>query len=301
MITVFTPTYNRAHTLGRLFESLLNQTCSNFEWIVVDDGSTDNTQELLCQLACDATFPMRYVTQRNLGKHAAINLGASLAKGEWFFIVDSDDFLSVDAIEVSSVYLNQISDDPSFAGVVGLRGLDNRTLLWPIGYSEANLSPSARAALGKEYIDATSVEYRYKLGIPGDRAEIVRTELLHKNPFPIFNGEKFLNEDYFWQSLSDQKFKFRWFNRITYYSAYLEDGLTRNNKKAWAQSPKGSSFINNFYLQASIPFRFKPRKAVNYIRYGRAAGMSFSRLLFECNRKLLFFIALPLAFVRPVN
>ena len=93
MITVFTPTYNRAYTLKRLFESLQDQTFRDFEWLVVDDGSTDNTQELLADMQDNATFPMRVFRQENSGKHIAINLGAREAAGEWFFIVDSDDSL----------------------------------------------------------------------------------------------------------------------------------------------------------------------------------------------------------------
>lgn len=121
MITVFTPTFNRAYTLERLFKSLMEQSCRDFEWVVVDDGSNDNTRELLEIFSQTATFPMRYEVQENSGKHVAINRGAAIATGEWFFIVDSDDWLPEDSIEINSRYLSQVAEDPSFAGVSGAR------------------------------------------------------------------------------------------------------------------------------------------------------------------------------------
>lgn len=121
MITVFTPAYNRGYVLERLFDSLQKQTCKEFEWLVIDDGSTDETKDLLSSFAQRANFPMRYRRQKNSGKHVAINRGAQLAKGEWFFIVDSDDWLPSDSIEVNSRYIEQIADDPAFAGVSGVR------------------------------------------------------------------------------------------------------------------------------------------------------------------------------------
>lgn len=88
--TIFTPTYNRAYTLPALYQSLRNQTCMDFEWVIVDDGSTDNT-ETVCQGFKQDLFPISYFRQQNSGKHVAVNEGVKQAQGEWFFIVDSDD------------------------------------------------------------------------------------------------------------------------------------------------------------------------------------------------------------------
>ena len=99
MITVFTPTYNRAYIIPKLYESLKRQTVKDFEWLVVDDGSTDNTSELLAEWTKENDFPVRYIWQPNGGKPRAITKALAEAKGEWFFIVDSDDFISDDAIE----------------------------------------------------------------------------------------------------------------------------------------------------------------------------------------------------------
>lgn len=295
MITVFTPTFNRAYTLTRLFESLCAQTFRDFEWLVVDDGSTDGTKALCQSFMSRANFPMRYVYQSNAGKHAAINQGASLAGRGWFFIVDSDDWLPVNSLEISAHYLKQIQDDASFAGIVGLIGTDESNLLYLDGSTQDDLSNVAKAALNSEYVDATSTEYRFGLGISGDRAEIVRTDYIRTVPFPVFKNERFLSEGYLWQSLADCGYKFRWVNQITYIGEYLEDGLTKNSRSAWRNSPKGSAFVNNYLIQSGQPLLHKFISAVSYIRYGRLADYGLAQLFYRCSNKLLFIVALPLA------
>ena len=107
MITVFTPTYNRAYILPVLFDSLQKQSLKNFEWLIVDDGSTDKTAQVIKKFAQTALFEIRYIHQENQGKHVAINTGCQHAKGDLFFIVDSDDFLGNNAIEVLNEKFNK--------------------------------------------------------------------------------------------------------------------------------------------------------------------------------------------------
>ena len=111
MITVFTPTYNRAYCLGNLFNSLCSQTYTDFEWLIVDDGSTDNTKSLVEGFCCNSNINIRYVYQKNGGKHRAINRGVAEARGELFFIVDSDDTLPGDSLETISVYAQGINSN----------------------------------------------------------------------------------------------------------------------------------------------------------------------------------------------
>lgn len=117
MITVFTPTYNRAYILPVLFDSLQKQSLKNFEWLIVDDGSTDKTAQVIKKFAQTALFEIRYIHQENQGKHVAINTGCQHAKGDLFFIVDSDDFLGNNAIEVLNEKFNKIKDNPTIAGI----------------------------------------------------------------------------------------------------------------------------------------------------------------------------------------
>ena len=133
MITVFTPAYNRANLLPRLFESLCKQTYKDFEWVIVDDGSVDETASLFSSNVNDNdnenfnssifpsfnSFKVRYFYQENGGKHRAINRGVKEARGELFFIADSDDMLPPDALEIVAKQYEGIKDDKSFAGVAG--------------------------------------------------------------------------------------------------------------------------------------------------------------------------------------
>lgn len=301
MITVFTPAYNRGYVLERLFDSLQKQTCKDFEWLVIDDGSTDETKDLLSSFAQRANFPMRYRRQKNSGKHVAINRGAQLAKGEWFFIVDSDDWLPSDSIEVNSRYIEQIADDPDFAGVSGVRARADGSFLAGPGKTLDSLTRKVRAKFSLEYIDATSQDYRTVHHMPGDRAEIVRTQLVRETPFPVFPGERFVAEYYLWQSLSERGLKLRWFNTPTYCGDYLEDGLTSNMGEIMKKSPQGRSFVDNFTLGSHAPLVMKLSSAVNYTRYGRLAGISLISLFAKCACKPLFMVGLPVALVLPLH
>ena len=122
MITVFTPTYNRAYTLGDLYESLMAQSCFDFEWLIVDDGSTDNTEELVKNWLDNGRFEVRYIKKPNGGKPSAINCGLEHARGEYFWIIDSDDTATPDGVETCIKWMKSLPKDQKFAGVGGLRG-----------------------------------------------------------------------------------------------------------------------------------------------------------------------------------
>ncbi len=122
LITVFTPTFNRATIIPKLYNSLVNQSFRDFEWIVVDDGSTDNTEAIFKNWVKESVFPIRYIKVQNGGKHRAINLGVNIAQGELFFIVDSDDVLLPDSLELIASKYSEIKDDSQFCGLAGSRG-----------------------------------------------------------------------------------------------------------------------------------------------------------------------------------
>ncbi len=214
MITVFTPTYNRVHLLRRLYESLIGQTVYNFEWLVVDDESTDNTKIFLEEVSSSSLpFSFRYYVQMHGGKHRAINLALKQAKGEYFFIVDSDDWLPENAIELIIGWLKGIQGLPALCGIAGQKAL-------------ADGKPVGSSFQGKEYVDASSLE-RKKLHIEGDKAEVFNTEVLRKHPFPAFDGEFFVTEAVCWNAIAADGYKLRWYQEPIYYCEYLEDGLTK--------------------------------------------------------------------------
>lgn len=224
-ITVFTPTFNRGYILDKLYESLRNQIFKNFEWLIVDDGSTDNTEELIKSFQANNNFfPIRYIRTQNGGKHRAINKGVGIADGDLFFIVDSDDFLPVDSLETIATIESAIMPEEKqlFAGVCGIK-------CYPSGNTVGT-------AFGDEYVDSTTIEMR-KRGVFGDKAEVYYTKVLRDFPFPEFNDEKFCTESIVWDRISHAGYKLRYFNHRIYICDYLDDGLTRQGYALYADNP----------------------------------------------------------------
>lgn len=218
LITIFTPTYNRRQLIERLYQSLLLQTQKNFEWLVVDDGSTDDTENFFEPLLSEQKpFPIRYIKQENGGKHRAINNGVKKASGELFFIVDSDDYLTEDAVEKINQWVKILDDSHKWAGIAGLKGQTKNRVL-----GQHNSS--------SKFIDAKNNERR-KCKLLGDKAEIYFTDVLKKYPFPEISGENFISEELVWNAIARDGYYLRWFNEIIYICDYLEGGLTKNNTK----------------------------------------------------------------------
>lgn len=238
MITIFTPIYNRAYIVEQLYHSLLRQTCFEFEWLIVDDGSTDNICTLVDEwLKSNQQFKIRIYHQENKGKHAAINYGVKLAKYESFFIVDSDDYLEDNAVETIICYWEEVHLDNGFAGIAGLRRNGSGKIIGGI-------------PLFEKCVDASNLE-RENFGLEGDKAEIYKTELLRRFPFPEYEGEKFLTEAVVWDRLAYEGYKIRWINMSLVVCDYLEDGLTAMRDKVFIDNPKGWAY----HLQTRARYR----------------------------------------------
>jgi glycosyltransferase involved in cell wall biosynthesis len=227
MVTVFTPTYNRAYRLEKLYDSLRKQTSKSFEWIVINDGSTDNTNELFEKwLSEENDFTIIYKEVPNGGKHRAINKAVQMAASNAFFVVDSDDYLLPEAIEKVEGWFATVNDDDTFAGVSGLRGESIDSPIGGFGNFEG------------EYVDCTNLE-RHLYNLLDDKAEVYKTEVLKKYPFPEFEGENFVPESLIWDSIARDGYKIRWFNDIIYICEYLQDGLTASADRKFIDNPKG--------------------------------------------------------------
>ncbi|CAN7622612.1 glycosyltransferase family 2 protein [Pseudomonas umsongensis] len=224
MITVLTATYNRAATLPRLFESLCAQTSLAFEWLIVDDGSVDQTNELLRGYSSSAPFKIKVIQQLNSGKHVALNNGAAQADTPWLFIVDSDDALVATAIET---ILDAIpnADYKKAAGLcyrkayfdMRLIGLEKRDVTYPL------------------LMTPTSAGHFFK----GDLAYIFRTALLKKYKFPVFSNEKFVPELFIWNKIGDEGGVIFFGSDILYLCDYLEDGYSKNFFSNLKRNPNG--------------------------------------------------------------
>lgn len=254
-ITILTPTYNRASLLPRLFDSLLRQTNKDFEWIVVDDGSTDDTREVVANLKekCDGAFPMGYVYKANGGKHMAINIGAERARGELLFIADSDDLLTDDALETVANSWHDISDDKSFAGIAGLDiTMDTREVIG--------------SGLPQEHIDCNAIDIRYRHHVTGDMKEVFRTEVLREFPFPEFAGERFCPEQLVWFRMA-RRYRLRYINKPIYIADYQPDGITAGITRARMRNPSASMLTYAELTECPVPFLVKVKAAINFWRF----------------------------------
>ena len=225
--TVCTPTYNREKNLKVLYKSLLEQDFKNFEWIIVDDGSIDNTEEYVKKIIKEDKLNISYIKQKNGGKHVAVNNGIDHAKGEVFAIVDSDDYLTKDSLLKIKNWFSEIEKENNgkkYAGVVGRKG-----------YSE---NEGVGTTFKETYVDAKKKKKK-KYNITGDRFEVFYTNILKSNKFPVFPGEKFLSEVVLWNRIARQDYYLRYYQDIIYICEYLDNGLTNNIYKHIKMSPKG--------------------------------------------------------------
>lgn len=287
-ITVFTPAYNRGYIIEKLYRSLQNQTFRNFEWLIIDDGSSDNTSEKIQSFIQDNNdFPIIFEKVENGGKHRAINLGVQKARGELFFIVDSDDYLTNTSLEIVDQVEKAIPKEQkkNFAGICGERG-----------YSENEIMGTTFKG---DVIDITSLE-RIKYGITGDKAEVFYTKVIKQYPFPEFEGEKFLTECIVWDRIAAAGYKLRYFNKIIYICDYLPDGLTMNSEKMFLTSPKGYGLFLyqeklyhkmtglkmwNQYLQ----YYYKLRNKYSFMQIARNVHMNPVILYFRLTGMKLFY------------
>lgn len=260
MLTVVTATYNRAYTLPRLFESLLKQTDLDFEWVVIDDGSSDNTETVLKEFQAIAPFPMQVVKQKNSGKHVAINSGVSVSSGEWIYFVDSDDALPIDAVEVFTATV--ISEKDKM--VVGY------CFRKQIFSGEIVGRPCESLITQFAVMTPTEAGNFYK----GDLAYIFKREILLKHPFPVFDGEKFVPELFIWNRVSDEGVVKFFGNKALYFCEYLEDGYSANFSSHLRRNPRGFGL---YYQHQIIREQSLVRKLKCLIRYAQCKFFSMTK------------------------
>lgn len=237
LLTVFTPVYNRGELLRRAYDSLCRQTDTDFEWLVIDDGSTDNTADAIREIvgAHRGSFPIRVITTPNGGKHRAVNRAVAEARGEWFTILDSDDYLTPDAVATMRRRLDGVNPSEGIAGVVALRvHPDGTTVGTPFTLDS---------------IDCHHADYRHGMGIAGDRAEVVSTDVMRRYPFPEFPGERFLREGPVWQSIGTD-YKLRYTSDPIYVCDYQPDGLTAKVARLHDLNPMGAAWANASALKS---------------------------------------------------
>lgn len=271
MITVFTPTYNRGNLLNRLYQSLCKQKNKEFEWVIVDDGSTDETSSVIKMIqdkhACE-NFPIHYYKKENGGKHTAVNMGVQKAHGDLFFIADSDDILPSEALQVVAEVWDATKEDLSIGGICGFDGdiTDGEVIGtgFPKGLQFAKLCLADNNHIS--YIDGTTRQIRFDLGVDGDMKEVFRTSVLREFPFPEITGERFCPEVLVWNRIAS-KYKLRHINQIIYLVEYQQDGITAAITRSRMNSPIASTMTYAEMLDYDISLKWKIRSAINYWRF----------------------------------
>lgn len=264
ILSIVTPAYNRAHLLRRCYESLTSQTDDRYEWIVVDDGSADDTREVMAQFISSGNMRIQYVYKENGGKHTALNASHPFIRGRYVLILDSDDYLTPDAVERVMNGWNELRDDPSVGTIVFLRS-----------------DPSGRAlAYGAE--EKTPGDYRVlkRIGVlSGDFCETFRADLFVRFPYSAFEGERFLSESELWNRLAEAGYRCVYINQAIYICEYLEDGLTSAGRRMRIRNPLGGMCTSEHFLNSIYPLRMRVKKALLYDCYGFFAGLSAWKIL----------------------
>jgi len=270
LITVLTATYNRAHLLPDLYRSLCRQTCQAFDWVIVDDGSTDGTETLVHQWSASSpSFSIHYIRKNHEGKNLAINHAVRLASTPFSMIVDSDDYLTDYAIAFLSAAAAGIMDTPGIAGVAGKRGEQPDDL--------PNLSVDS-------FILANNLERR-RYHLEKDANEVYKTGLLRSHPFDVWPGETFVPEEIVWNDLALEGYSLRWYDLTTCIVRYQDGGLTRG---AWAllkNNPMGYAKMYNqrIALHPSLPSRFR-----NTLLFVSCCLLGNNpQYFFQCNNRML--------------
>ena len=276
-ITVCTPTYNRGHLLIKLYNSFKQQEFKEFQWLVVDDGSNDNTEEIIKKFIDENFIKIKYIKKANGGKHTALNVAIDNADGELFWIVDSDDYITNDSLKYIWSQWSNIKNKELYAGISGLRAYKNGTVIGT-KYNE-------------KYLDTDALSFRYKFKVQGDKAEVYRTSILKKHKFPEFKGEKYVTEALVWNRIANENFKLRYLNKITYICEYLDGGLTNTSDKNIMDSWQGTTLYYKELLRyKQVPLKDKILNGARaYLHYCYEKGIGFKGI-FNITKNPLYLV-----------
>lgn len=279
-LTVFTPTYNRAYCLSNCYESLKRQSSQDFIWLIIDDGSTDNTSELVGRWILEGKIEICYIEQENQGMHGAHNTAYENIKTELNVCIDSDDYMPDDAIEKILKFWEIYGNDK----VSGLIGLDSDKNGQIIG-----------TYLPKELKSSTLFDLYNKNAVKGDKKIVYRTELAKKYPYPLFKDEKYVGLAYKYYKL-DQEYPLLLMNEVLCIVEYLPDGSSMNMYRQYKKNPNGFAFYRKELMKlphTSATFKFK--QAIHYVSSSILANNK--NFLSEAPSKLLTVLAYPLGLI----
>jgi glycosyltransferase involved in cell wall biosynthesis len=261
MFTVSTPTFDRAHTLRKAYESLRQQTFRSFEWLVIDDGSTDETRDLVRSWIKNASFPIRYFHQPNSGKNACENRAAQAARGRFLAILDSDDWYVPTALETFASAWDSIepSKRQEFVGIVAHCADPDGVLIG---------DPFPR-----DVLDTTYTELRGKYRVAGDKAGCGRIDVVRRFPFPVFEGERQHAGGVVYRRIA-REYRARCVNKIVKINEYQPDGMTASGRRLWLASPRTEKLaLLESLIDSDLGASRRLRSYASHLRFALHAGL----------------------------
>jgi glycosyltransferase involved in cell wall biosynthesis len=274
--TVFTPTYNRAHLLPRVYESLKTQTLKNFEWLIIDDGSTDDTKATVIKWMSDAPFRIRYMHQTNAGKHVATNQAVRLAEGFLLATLDSDDWYVPTALERLQHHWSAIDDKQkfSFAGVCGL-----------FAYTDGQI---VGTRFPNDVLDTDDISLKARYRVRGDKIGATRLTVMREFPFPEDLG-RFVTESLVWNRIGS-RYLTRFFNEVIALKEYQSGGLSDRARVVLANSPMAARMFHYELVTSgrSLPLEQLVRSHANLVRHSLHLKLSWKTQARETPSKILF-------------
>lgn len=281
ILTVFTPTYNRAHLLPRLYESLKKQTCKDFTWLIIDDGSTDDTFRLAETWQGEGLVDIEYIFQENQGMSGAHNTAYKNIKTLFNTCIDSDDMMPGNAVELIVQNCKGLENQNRIAGIIGL---------------DADFSGTVLGDQMPEHLECTTLnELHRKYGITGDKKLVYKTDVMQEiEEYPVYPHEKLvpLSHKYL---LADQKYVLKPLNEILCLVEYQEDGSTRNMLKQYRRHPRGFAYARITRIDLEEDFKDKFRNAVHLVSSSFFTGDFGS--WFRTRYTLLVLLAVPFGIV----
>ena len=282
MLAILTPTYNRAYILNKAYESLKKQTNHNFVWYIIDDGSTDNTEEIVKKFQKEKVLDIHYYYKENGGRHTAINYGVKKIKEDYILILDSDDKLLEKAVEEVLSKWKKYDKNSKICSISFLKVFPNKNVIGKV-YKE------------KE-IQSNHIDFRYNRGLLGDMCEVWRTSILKKYPFPVFKNERFLSEAIIWNKIAFE-YDTIYINKPIYIADYLEDGLSNNSLKVRYKNPIGALENANTFLNKRFKISIRLKNAILYDGFSIISKRKFKNIINESNNKFLCILFYPLGYL----
>ena len=276
-LTIFTPTYNREKTIVRLYNSLVQQSNDYFEWLIVDDGSTDGTRRLIEEFQAQKKLRIRYIYKENGGKHTALNVGMREANFEYFVCVDSDDYLESGAVDILLRFIEQEKPD----GVIAYKKDDkNKSLIGD--------------AFPEQKSESTLFELINTFHCIGDRTLVFKTELIRDIFIPEPCDVKFFPETYIYDKF-DLKHRCKLLRECICICEYMDEGYSANFRKLMIDNAISMKwfYAERIDFPSSFVQRFK--SAFRYDAYSMLAKSQEGK--YRGRHKLMLIVAFPVGLI----